>query len=116
VLFQLVSHKLMRLVVPYFFVLMLLSATWMGMTSPVWAIVAIAQWGFWIAALLALRMKLPLIDRVASPASALLVLNVAAVAGLYKFWFTPGPLWKIWSPGGRVSPSAIPLKAGQENA
>lgn len=116
VLFQLVSHKLMRLVVPYFFVLMLLSATWLGATSVVWAVAAAAQWGFWIAALLALRVKLPLIHRLASAASALLVLNAAAVAGLYKFWFTPGPLWKIWSPGGRVSPPAISLEAGQENA
>jgi hypothetical protein len=34
-------------------------------------------------------------------------LNVAAVAGLYKFLFTTGPLWKIWSVGGRVAESSV---------
>lgn len=81
VLFQLVSHKLMRLVVPYFFIFLLLSATWLGGESIKWRIVAIAQWGFWLAAALALRIKLPMIHRVASAAGALLVLNFAAIAG-----------------------------------
>jgi glycosyltransferase involved in cell wall biosynthesis len=110
VLFQLVSHKLMRLVVPYFFVFLLLSATWLAMSSMVWGIVAIVQWGFWLAAAVALRIKLPVVHRMASAAGALLVLNVAAVAGLYKFAFTRGPLWKIWSPTGRVADAAIPLE------
>jgi len=30
-------------------------------------------------------------------ASALLLLKVAAVVGLYRFLFTRGPLWKIWN-------------------
>ena len=106
VLFQLVSHKLLRLVVPYFFVLMLLSATWLGMVSPAWRLVALAQWAFWLAALAALRVKLPVIHRFASAASALLVLNAAAIAGLYKFLFTTGPLWKIWSPTGHTTEPA----------
>ena len=103
VLFQLVSHKLLRLVVPYFFVLMLLSASWLGLDSSAWRLVALAQWAFWLAALAALRVKLPMIHRFAAAASALLVLNAAAVAGLYKFLFTAGPLWKIWSPTGRTT-------------
>ncbi|HMF52747.1 MAG TPA: glycosyltransferase [Edaphobacter sp.] len=116
VLFQLVSHKVMRLVVPYFFVLLLISATWLGIDSPEWRAVAIAQWGLWLASALALRMTLPVIHRLASAASALLVLNFAAVAGLYKFCFTPGPLWKIWSPGGRAAGPAIPLETERESA
>jgi cellulose synthase/poly-beta-1,6-N-acetylglucosamine synthase-like glycosyltransferase len=110
VLFQLLSHKVMRLVVPYFFAFLLLSATWLGVDSPAWRYVAFAQWAFWIAAALSLRIKLPIIHRLMSAASALLVLNVAAVAGLYKFLFTPGPLWKIWSPTGRTVETAIPLE------
>jgi hypothetical protein len=106
VLFQLVSHKLLRLVVPYFFVLMLVSATWLGIHSPAWRLVALAQGVFWLAALAALRFKLPVIHRFASAASALLVLNAAAIAGLYKFLFTTGPLWKIWSPTGRTTEPA----------
>jgi glycosyltransferase involved in cell wall biosynthesis len=110
VLFQLLSHKVMRLVVPYFFAFLLLSATWLGVDSLAWRYVAFAQWAFWIAAALSLRIKLPIIHRLMSAASALLVLNVAAVAGLYKFLFTPGPLWKIWSPTGRTVETAIPLE------
>jgi cellulose synthase/poly-beta-1,6-N-acetylglucosamine synthase-like glycosyltransferase len=103
VLFQLVSHKLLRLAVPYFFVLMLISASWLGLHSPAWRLVALAQWVFWLSALASLRVKLPVIHRFAAAASALLVLNAAAIAGLYKFLFTAGPLWKIWSPTGRTT-------------
>jgi glycosyltransferase involved in cell wall biosynthesis len=107
VLFQLVSHKLLRLVVPYFFALLLVSSTWLGVDSTGWRVVAVLQWIFWLAALLALRVRIPLVQRFAAAGSALLVLNVAAVAGLYKFLFTAGPLWKIWSVGGRVAESSV---------
>jgi cellulose synthase/poly-beta-1,6-N-acetylglucosamine synthase-like glycosyltransferase len=107
VLFQLVSHKLLRLVVPYFFVLLLVSSTWLGVNSAGWRAMAALQWIFWLAALCALRVRIPLIQRFAAAGSALLVLNVAAVAGLYKFLFTSGPLWRIWSVG-RVAESSVP--------
>lgn len=113
VLFQLISHKLLRLVVPYFFALMLASATWLAFGSPAWRVIAIMQWLFWLAALAALRVRVPLIHKIASAAGALLVLNAAAVAGLYKFLFTTGPLWKIWSPTATAEP-ARPAHAGGE--
>ena len=116
VLFQLVSHKLLRLVVPYFFALLLVSSTWLGVDSTGWKVVAALQWIFWLTALLALRIHVPLVQRFAAAGSALLVLNVAAVAGLYKFLFTAGPLWKIWSVDGRVAESSVPLEAGRERA
>jgi glycosyltransferase involved in cell wall biosynthesis len=106
VLFQLVSHKLLRLVVPYFFALSLVSSTWSGVDSTGWRVVAVLQWIFWLAAALALKVRILLVHRLASAGSALLVLNVAAVAGLYKFLFTAGPLWKIWSVG-RVPESSV---------
>jgi cellulose synthase/poly-beta-1,6-N-acetylglucosamine synthase-like glycosyltransferase len=108
VLFQLVSHKLLRLVVPYFFVLLLVSSTWLGVDSTSWRVAAALQWIFWLAALLALKMHIPIVHRFAAAGSALLVLNVAAVAGLYKFLFTTGPLWKIWSVG-RVTEASVSL-------
>jgi hypothetical protein len=115
VLFQLISHKLMRLVVPYLFLWMLLTATVLGIHSPEWRVAAVAQWAFWLVAAVSLKTKLPLIHRLASAASALLVLNIAAVAGFYKFIFTSGPLWKIWSPGGQVPTATIPLETGRES-
>ena len=49
-------------------------------------------------AAVSLKRPVPGLQRLAAPAGALLVLNAAAVAGLYRFLFTAGPLWKIWSP------------------
>lgn len=115
VFFQLFSHKVMRLLVPYFFVLLLLSATWLAAGSFVWTVIAVAQWIFWLSAAAALRFTLPVVHRLASAASALLVLNVAAVAGLYKFVFTRGPLWKIWLPKPASVSTALPLQTGRES-
>jgi glycosyltransferase involved in cell wall biosynthesis len=116
VLFQLVSHKLLRLIVPYFFLFMLVSSTWLAVTSPVWRITAAAQWALWLISLASFRMHIPLVHRFAAAAGALLVLNAAAVAGLYKFLFTQGPLWKIWSPTTRAGESPHPLEAGRGRA
>ena len=98
VLFQFVSHKLLRLAVPYFFVLLLLSSAILGGGSLPYAVFATLQLLFWMMATAAIRYRIPVIQRLAAPASALLVLNAAAVVGLYTFLFTRGPLWRIWSP------------------
>ena len=96
VLFQLVSHKLLRLVVPYLLLALLLSSLVLSTGSLFYAAFSVAQLCIWILAVLGLRWKLPLVERIAAPAGALLMLNAAAVVGLYKFVFTRGPLWKIW--------------------
>jgi glycosyltransferase involved in cell wall biosynthesis len=106
VLFQLISHKLLRLVVPYFFALMLVSATVLALHSTFWMGVAAAQLLLWLSALASLKVHLPVIHRFAAAAGAMLVLNVAAVAGLFRFVFTRGPLWKTWSPTETSTPSA----------
>ena len=98
VLFQLVSHKLLRLAVPYFFVLLLISSAVLGISSLPLALFATLQLLFWLMAAVAIRRRVPVVQRLAAPASALLVLNAAAVVGLYTFLFTRGPLWRIWSP------------------
>ncbi len=97
VLWQLVSHKLLRLVVPYCFVALVVTSIFLGFNSTAFACFAALQIAFWLMALAALRFCIPVFNRLATPASALLVLNAAAVGGLYKFLFTRGPLWKIWS-------------------
>ena len=97
VLWQLVSHKLLRLVVPYCFVVLAVTSVFLGLSSIPFACFAALQIAFWLMALAALRIRIPILHRIATPASALLVLNAAAVGGLYKFLFTRGPLWKIWS-------------------
>jgi glycosyltransferase involved in cell wall biosynthesis len=97
VFFQLVSHKVMRLAVPYLLLLLLASALALSSISLLYAIFAFLQIFFWTIALAALRYRIPLLHHVADLASALLMLNAAAIAGLYKFLFTRGPLWKIWT-------------------
>jgi cellulose synthase/poly-beta-1,6-N-acetylglucosamine synthase-like glycosyltransferase len=96
VLFQLVSHKLLRLAVPYLLVALLLSSVVLLTHSVLYAVFAVAQIGVWALAVVGLRWRIPVIDRIGAPAGALLMLNAAAVVGLYKFLFTRGPLWKIW--------------------
>jgi glycosyltransferase involved in cell wall biosynthesis len=97
VLFQLVSHKVMRLIVPYFLILLLISSVFLAPGSRLFATFAILQTVAWLAAIAGLRYRIPFLHRLVAPASALLVLNTAAVLGLYKFLFTRGPLWKIWT-------------------
>ena len=107
VLFRLVSHKLMRLVVPYLLILQLISVTVLSAHSPVYAALAGVQIFGWIVAIIGLRYKLPVIHRVAAPASALLMLNAAAVVGAYKFLFTRAPLSTIWNSSKSQEPAAV---------
>jgi len=97
VFFQLFSHKVMRLIVPYLSILLLASSLMLFRQSPAFAAFAIFQLGGFAISIAGLRFRIPLLDRIASPASAVLVLNAAAVVGLYRFLFTRGPLWKIWN-------------------
>jgi hypothetical protein len=99
VLFQLVSHKIMRLVVPYLFVLLMVTSIALSRTSRIFALFAVLQLIGWFIASISLWFSIPGVKRIGAAASALLVLNAAAVVGLYKFLFTRGPLWKIWKPG-----------------
>lgn len=97
VLFQLVSHKVMRLIVPYLLVLLLISAVFLAAGSLLYAAFAILQILGWSVAILGLRYQIPVLRRIVAPVSALLVLNAAAIVGFYQFLFARGPLWKIWN-------------------
>lgn len=108
VLFQFVSHKVMRLLVPYLFVLLLVSSIVLSGGSHFYALVAIAELLGMSLAVAGLYARIPLLHIFSSPASALLMLNAAAVVGLYKFCFTRGPLWKIWTSGTTQPPQQDP--------
>lgn len=96
--FQLISHKLLRLFVPYFFVLLLISALALGAHSVLYLAFAFVQVAFWLLAATSLKVSIPGVKRVVAPAGALLTLNAAAIAGLFTFLRTRGPLWKIGTP------------------
>jgi glycosyltransferase involved in cell wall biosynthesis len=106
-LLQFVSHKLMRLVVPYLLVLVLVCSLMLSPGSIFYAAFAGVQICASALAIAGLYLKIPVLDKLAAPAGALLVLNVAAVVGLYKFLTTPGPLWKIWKPSAPVVMESI---------
>lgn len=108
VFFQLVSHKVMRLIMPYLLLFLLVSTFALSTISHIYAAFSALQIIFWALAIAALRYRIPVLHRVAAPASALLVLKVAAVVGLYKFLFTRGPLWKIWNVNQPAANAASP--------
>lgn len=102
VLFQFLSHKVMRLVVPYLLISAFISTVVLAFGSSIYAAFAAIEILTCTAAMISLVYKVPILHRIAAPAGALLVLNAAAVAGLYRFLMTRGPLWKIWNPRGSV--------------
>jgi len=97
ILFQFLSHKVLRLFVPYLLVLIQVSCATLAIGSWPYAALTILQFASWLAALISLRFEIPLLQRALAPVSALLVLNAAAVVGLFRFFTTRGPLWKIWT-------------------
>lgn len=99
VLFQFVLHKLMRLLVPYLLMLLFLSSILLSAHSRFFEVFVIAQCMGLCLAVCGLLGRIPILGKVTGPASALLMLNAAAIVGLYKFLFTRGPLWKIWTSG-----------------
>jgi glycosyltransferase involved in cell wall biosynthesis len=101
--FELISHKLMRLLVPILLVILLVSSALLANRSLLYAGVLAAQVFFYVLAALGAGRGIPVLMRVAAPASAFCMLNVAVVVGFYKFLFTKGPLWKIWTAGAPAS-------------
>ena len=98
VAFQLISHKVLRLIVPYMLVLLLFSSLALSGASVGFAIVCTIQTMLWGMAFIGMRFEIPWLRHATRPAAALLMLNAAAVVGLQRFLFTKGPLWKIWEP------------------
>ena len=81
VMFQLISHKVMRLIVPYMFVVLLVLALVLSAVSPFYLAFAVAQILGWAVAIAGLRFRIPVLHRIAAPASALLVLNAGRGSG-----------------------------------
>jgi cellulose synthase/poly-beta-1,6-N-acetylglucosamine synthase-like glycosyltransferase len=109
--FELISHKLMRLLVPILLVILLLCSALLARQSMLYAGALLAQIGFYALAVLGAGRGIPNLTRIAAPASAFCMLNAAVVVGFYKFLFTRGPLWKIWTSGATALPTD-----GQEGA
>jgi cellulose synthase/poly-beta-1,6-N-acetylglucosamine synthase-like glycosyltransferase len=104
--FELISHKLLRLFVPALLVILLISSAFLANRSLLFAGVLAAQIFFYVLAVLGAGRGIPVLLRIAAPASAFCMLNAAVVVGFYKFLFTRGPLWKIWTTAAFTSVAA----------
>ncbi len=101
--FELISHKLLRLIVPLLLGILLISSALLVKHGLLYAGVFSAQVFFYGLAALGSSLGSPTLMRIAAPASAFCMLNAAVVVGFYKFMFTRGPLWKIWTSGTPAS-------------
>jgi len=110
--FELISHKLMRLLVPILLVILIINSAFLANRSLLYAGAFVGQILFYALAALGAGRGIPILSRVAGPASAFCMLNAAVVVGFYKFLFTRGPLWKIWTSG---TPASFATR-GQEGA
>jgi cellulose synthase/poly-beta-1,6-N-acetylglucosamine synthase-like glycosyltransferase len=91
-----ISHKLLRLLVPVL-LLATFGASFTLRSSTLYLLLFIVQAAFYSAALLGLWRDLPVLRRITGPASALVLLNAAAVVGFYKFLVYRQDLWRIWA-------------------
>jgi poly-beta-1,6-N-acetyl-D-glucosamine synthase len=96
--FEFVSHRLLRLLVPVLLVVLLSTSAMLAMRTRLYAVALAAQLVLYMIAALRPGRGIPILERIASAASAFCMLNVAVVVGFYRFLFTHGPLWKIWIP------------------
>ena len=101
--FELISHKLLRLLVPIMLVILLITSASLANRGLLYAGALSAQIAFYVLAALGTVLVIPILMRIAAPASAFCMLNAAVVVGFYKFLFTRGPLWKIWTSGTPAS-------------
>jgi cellulose synthase/poly-beta-1,6-N-acetylglucosamine synthase-like glycosyltransferase len=111
--FELISHKLLRLLVPILMVVLLATSVLLANHSWLYTSAFVSQIVFYLLATLGTGRGAPFLMRIAGPASAFCMLNAAVVVGFYKFLFTRGPLWKIWT-SGAPSTSASEDKLGAE--
>ncbi len=105
--FQFVSHKLLRLPVPYLLAaLLLLSALLAG--EPAYRAMLWAQLGAYALAAVGLLWDRNPLRRITAPLAAFTLLNAAAVAGLYQFLRCRAQLWRIWAPQAAADTAAVP--------
>ena len=107
--FEFISHKLLRLLMPFPLLIALLSSALLH--RPIYLMASIAQIAFYGAALLAIaRVRLGALARIADPASTFLILNIAAFVACIKFFRGQNVAWT----SSHIAPTGNPrTTAGQ---
>jgi len=114
--FELISHKLLRLLVPLLLLILLVSSLFLASHSVMYMGALASQVVFYLFAAMGSSRVYPLLTRISGPASAFCMLNAAVVVGFYKFLFTKGPLWKIWTSGTPATPANDGIEGTEWNA
>jgi cellulose synthase/poly-beta-1,6-N-acetylglucosamine synthase-like glycosyltransferase len=94
---ELISHKLLRLVVPWLLATLFVASFWLS-SSPSYEAFLIIQSIFYLAALLGWIWHPPVLKSLTGPTSAFLLLNAATVVGLFRFIKYGREIWSIWAP------------------
>ena len=111
VAFQLISHKGMRLVAPYLLIFLAAASIALASHSLAFAVFAALQCVVYAIGLLFAESTFSMMRRIAGPANAVIMMNVASVVGLFRFLFTKGPLLTIWVPAETRNDSESELSA-----
>lgn len=96
ILWQFVSHKLLRLVVPFALLVSLGCSLALGHRAFFLA-AAIAQVLFYASAALGLLLPRNPLKTITGPASSFCLLNIAAIVGIAKFCWYRNEIFKIWT-------------------
>ena len=98
--FELLSHKLMRWLVPFFLAAMLLASGWLGRSSPGYAILFGLQLAFHVLAWAGLTNRHPrALDAPARVAAYFTSANLAALMAWLRY--LQGDRQEVWSPSKR---------------
>jgi len=108
--FELISHKLLRLLVPALLFILLVTSAALAIDSRPYALALVSQLFLYLIASVGTWGRLSFASRIAGTARAFCMLNLAVVVGFYKFVSYRGPLWKIWIPA-----VPFPVAASKKN-
>jgi cellulose synthase/poly-beta-1,6-N-acetylglucosamine synthase-like glycosyltransferase len=101
--FEFISHKLLRLVVPPLLIVLFVTSAMLASRSRFYEAVLAVQLILYIFAFLGEWRGLGFLVRISGAARAFLMMNAAVIVGFFKFLFTEGPLWEIWTPTAPLS-------------
>ena len=110
--FELISHRLLRLLVPILLVILLATSTMLAIRSRLYATLLATQLFLYMSTALGAWCGLPILVRIAGASRAFCMMNVAVVVGFYKFVTNRGCIWKIWVP---TAPIAAGLLADEDH-
>jgi len=111
---RLIGHKVLRLIVPIFLVCTYFSCFAMAASGFFSALFAV-QSAFYFLAFLGFFTKVPVLRALTGPASAVCLLNAAAVVAPFRYSKYGRNLWKTWSTQSSQPATSNRPKTGSES-